>query len=142
MSSSSNPGFAKVIRERRRQLDLTQEEVANRVDTSVPYIGLLESGKRHPSEKVVAKLAAVLGLDPGELFFMANPTARSIISSNTASNSRSAWEAFSQDNRLRKIHNITDEEMQALSQVALMGEVRQPRDFVFVLNTIRHVLGQ
>jgi transcriptional regulator with XRE-family HTH domain len=73
---------------------LTQEEVANRVNTSVPYIGLLEAGKRHPSEKVVAKLAAVLGLDPGELFFMANPTAKIMISSNAASNTRSAWESF------------------------------------------------
>jgi hypothetical protein len=32
--------------------------------------------------------------------------------------------------------------MKTLSQVALMGDVRRPRDFVFVLNTIRHVLGQ
>ena len=35
--------FGNVIRERRRQLDLTQEDVARRINTSVPYIGLLEA---------------------------------------------------------------------------------------------------
>ena len=43
MSTTSERSFANVIRERRRQLDLTQEEVALRIDTSVPYVGLLEA---------------------------------------------------------------------------------------------------
>jgi hypothetical protein len=31
--------------------------------------------------------------------------------------------------------------METLSQVAKMGEVRAPRDFIFILNTTRHALG-
>ena len=69
----ASPSFATVIRDRRRQLDLTQEQVARRIGTSVPYIGHLEAAKRHPSEKVVIKLAKVLGLDPRELYLTANP---------------------------------------------------------------------
>ncbi len=64
MADAKTRSFAWVIRERRRQLDLTQEDVARRIKTSVPYIGLLEAAKRHPSEKVVAKLATVLGFEP------------------------------------------------------------------------------
>ena len=56
-------------------MDLTQREVADRVGASTPYIGHLESGKRHPSEEVVARLADVLGFHCKELFFLANPEA-------------------------------------------------------------------
>ena len=133
--------FGTVIRARRRQLDLTQEELAHRIKTSVPYIGHLETGKRHPSEKIVKRLAAVLGLGTRELFFLANPETKRLVSGNQENNDSSAWNAFCQDQSLRKIHNISDEEMQALAAIALLGEVRNPRDFLFILNTIRQALG-
>jgi transcriptional regulator with XRE-family HTH domain len=134
-------GFAQIIRNRRRQLDLTQEDVARRIGTSVAYIAHLEAGRRHPSEKVVISLAEVLGLDPRELFFLANPETRDLVSPTTSSKA-SAWDAFSADQILRKVHGITGSEMETLSQIALMGEVRSSRDFIFILNTIRHALGK
>src|SRR5262249_50282108 len=135
-------GFASIIRQRRRQLDLTQEEVARRIRVSVPCIGHLEANKRHPSEKVVVKLADVLGLDPRELFLLANPKAKALFSEQLDSDNRKAWDTFSKDQNLRKLHNITDQEMETLSGVAMMGEVRSPRDFLFILNTIRQALGK
>ncbi len=134
--------FGNVIRERRRQLDLTQEEVARRVGTSIPYVGHLEAAKRHPSEKIVLKLARVLGLDARELFFLANPGTKVLISQRPHAGEASAWEEFSKDTRLRKLHSIRDAEMEVLSQVAMMGEVRSPRDFLFILNTIRQALAR
>src|SRR5215470_12668183 len=93
--------FGQVIRDRRRQLDLTQEEVARRINTSTPYIGHLESAKRHPSEKVVTKLADVLGLDRRETFFLANPGAKALLSQQSQSNTAaSAWDEFRKDERL------------------------------------------
>jgi transcriptional regulator with XRE-family HTH domain len=142
MANAKTRSFGLVIREHRRQLELTQEEVAQRIKTSVPYIGHLESGKRHPSPKVVVKLSAALGLDAGELFLLANPRVGSLISEQQKSDGTPAWNAFVKDVRLRKIHNITDQEMETLSRVAKMGEVRDPRDFIFILNTIRQALGQ
>ncbi len=133
--------FGAVIRARRRQLDLTQEELARRIRTSVPYIGHLETGKRHPSEKIVTRLGEVLGLDARELFFLANPGTKRLISRNQESNGASAWNAFCQDETFRKIHNITDQEIKALAGIALLGEVRTPRDFLFILNTIRQALA-
>ena len=133
--------FGNVIRERRRQLDLTQEDVARRIKTSVPYIGHLEAAKRHPSEKVVAKIANVLGLDLRELFFLANPRTRALISEQPMSSEVSVWDAFVRDKRLRRIHNITDQEMAALEKVAMLGDVRSPRDFVFILYSMRQALG-
>ncbi len=57
MARFKERNFGQVLRERRRQLDLTQEEVARRIKTSTPYIGHLESAKRHPSDKIVTRLA-------------------------------------------------------------------------------------
>ena len=133
--------FAQIIRNRRRHLDLTQDEVARRIGTSVAYIAHLEADRRHPSEKVVVSLAEVLGLDPRELFFLANPDTKDLVSQKAGS-SKSAWDSFAADQKLRKIHGISGSEMETLSQIALMGEVRSSRDFIFILNTIRHALGK
>jgi transcriptional regulator with XRE-family HTH domain len=142
MAKVKTRSFGQVIRDRRRQLDLTQEEVARRINTSTPYIGHLESAKRHPSEKVVTKLADVLGLERRELFFLANPGAKALLSQQAPCNTASAWDEFRKDDRLRRIHNITGEEMEMLSHVALMGDVRSSRDFVYILTTIRQALGR
>jgi DNA-binding XRE family transcriptional regulator len=141
MEAASVQRFGSVIRTRRRQLNLTQEELARRIRTSIPYIGHLETGKRHPSEKIVTRLAEVLGLDARELFFLANPATKRLISRNQESDGASVWESFCKDESFRKIHNISDQEMQALSGVSRLGEVRDPRDFLFILNTIRQALG-
>jgi len=45
MAKRKERTFGQVIRDRRRQLDLTQQEVARRIKTSTPYVGHLESKK-------------------------------------------------------------------------------------------------
>ena len=133
--------FGAVIRERRRQLDLTQDEVGKRIKTSTPYIGHLEAGKRHPSEKVVARLSEVLGLESRELFFLANPRARGLLSSSNSGPRRSAWDEFRRDERIRRAHNISADEMDVLERIAAMGEARAARDFIYILNAIRLALS-
>jgi hypothetical protein len=76
------------------------------------------------------------------LFLLANPKVSSLISERQGSDVPSAWNVFVKDVKLREIHEITDQEMETLSQVAKMGEVRAPRDFLFILNAIRQALGR
>ena len=141
MANGNTQTFGSVIRARRRQLNLTQEELAVRIKSSVPYIGHLETGKRHPSANIVTRLAEVLGLDLRELFFLANPETKPLVVEPAHSNGTSAWEAFRGNVSLLKLNNITEQELQALSGVAMLGNVRSPRDFMFILNTIRQALG-
>src|ERR1700682_6089046 len=94
MAKRKDRNFGQVIRDRRRQLDLTQQEIARQIKTSTPYVGHLESSKRHPSDKVLSRLAEVLGLDRRELFFLANPRAQALLSPETASPTIPAWEDF------------------------------------------------
>jgi predicted transcriptional regulator len=132
--------FGNAIRERRRQADLTQREIARRIGTSTPYVGHLESGKRHPSEEVISRIAEVLGFDRRELFFLANPKARDLVNHSPRTRPVSAWDEFRRDQNLCQVLNVSADEMDMLSRVALMGKVRSPRDFIYILNTVRQAL--
>jgi len=136
--------FGDLIRRRRRELDLTQDDVAARIKTSTPYVGHLESGKRHPSDKVVTRLADVLGFDKRELFFLANPHTEALLTTppESGDGSVSAWDHFRTNEQLRRQHNVSNNEMEMLSQVALLGDVQSTRDLLYILNTVRHVVGK
>ncbi|MGO9061201.1 MAG: helix-turn-helix transcriptional regulator [Candidatus Binataceae bacterium] len=134
-------GLSKVIRDRRRALDLTQEELASRIGVSTAYVGHLETARRQPSEPVLLKLVNVLGFDYRELFLLANPDAVEIVSS-VAGEGHHSWDKFLNDRRLRKLHRISNRELEMLSRVAAMGDVRSPHDFLFVLNAIRNALAK
>ena len=54
------------LKERRRALDLTQEELALRIGCSVETIQKIESGKRRPSKQMSELLAECLGLPKDE----------------------------------------------------------------------------
>jgi transcriptional regulator with XRE-family HTH domain len=137
----NNHLFGTRIRSRRRELNLTQEELARRVKVSIPYIGHLETDKRHPSEQMITRLAEALALDGRELFLLANPQTKELLSQQRDSDSSASWDAFCRNETLRRLHNITEQELHALSQVALLGNVRSPRDFLFILNTIRQAMA-
>ena len=79
MAGEKGRTFGEVLRRRRRELDLTQGELAQTIETSTPYVGLLESDQRHPSDAIVSKLADALGLERSELFFLANPDTRELL---------------------------------------------------------------
>ena len=50
---------------------------------------------------------------------------------------RAAWEEFCNDEELKKRYSIKPEEMRALRQTALLGNVRSKTDFIFILNLMR-----
>ena len=62
------PGaFGVVLRAYRQERGITQEQLSERVGVVHSFICSLESGKKQPSLKMVLKLAAALGVRPGEL---------------------------------------------------------------------------
>jgi len=137
---SDNLSFGQMVRDRRRQLELTQDELAHRIKTSTPYIGHIESGKRHPSDQILTRMADVLGFDRREFFFVANPNARAMLTPKPQAEGGSAWDEFRSDQQIHQLHQINSRELEMLSQVAMMGEVRSSRDFIYILNTIRQSL--
>lgn len=128
------------MRGRRRQLDLTQAQVAKKVGCRPNYIGYIESGQRRPSHKLLFRLARALDLDAQELFLTAFPGVREVVAPE-AETRASAWENFRSNKRLHTRHGVTRAELSALEGVATLGPVRSQRDFLFILQTIRQALA-
>lgn len=51
----------------RQEKGLTQEQLSERVDVVRSFICALENGKKQPSLDMIFRLAAALGVKPGEL---------------------------------------------------------------------------
>ncbi len=58
----SEPSFGRLVRERRRALDLTQEELARRVGCAAITIRKIEAGDMRTSQQVAERLVAALGV--------------------------------------------------------------------------------
>jgi len=56
-----------VMREFRQGAGLSQDELADRMDVSTPYISMLESGKRYPSIEMLIRVAIALEVQPGAI---------------------------------------------------------------------------
>jgi len=106
----------------------------------MPFVGHLETGHRRPSEKTIAKLAKVLGLNQRELFVLANPGTRAFLRSAPQNSTDSAWDQFKRNQQLHRVHKITLAEMSMLERAALLGDAETPEDFIFILNTVRRLL--
>jgi transcriptional regulator with XRE-family HTH domain len=77
---------AEVLRERRNELDLSQEELSSRSGLHRTYISDIELGKRNISLLNLARLAGALGLSASELLQKAQERAVVLLANaNTAS---------------------------------------------------------
>ncbi len=66
--SGINQRFGKAIRRRRRELDFSQEELAERAELHRTYISDIERGERNPSLENIEKLAKALNISIARLF--------------------------------------------------------------------------
>jgi phage repressor protein C with HTH and peptisase S24 domain len=66
--------LGQIIRQKREQLNLTLDEVSNRVGFSKPYLSTIETGKvkNPPSDELLAKLEKMLEFEPGLLLHIAH----------------------------------------------------------------------
>ncbi|MGQ4650332.1 helix-turn-helix domain-containing protein [Lyngbya aestuarii] len=60
--------FGKAIRRRRRELDLSQEELAERAELHRTYISNIERGELNPSLETMEKLVKALDISFTDLF--------------------------------------------------------------------------
>ncbi len=56
------------IAERRKEVGMSQEELAKLVGTSRTHIGRIETSVASPTAELLAKIANVLNIDPGYFF--------------------------------------------------------------------------
>lgn len=60
-------GVGTTIRDFRQKAGLSQDDLADRMDVSAPYISMLESGRRYPSIEMLIRIAIALEVRPGAM---------------------------------------------------------------------------
>lgn len=66
MNAPTVTTFGLWLKQRRRALDLTQQDLARRVGCSLETVVKIESGERRPSKQVAERLAVALGVPVDE----------------------------------------------------------------------------
>lgn len=61
-----------IVRERRKELNLTQTELAEKTGLTQTYLSMLENGKFEPTAQTIIRLAAVLTISTDELLGINN----------------------------------------------------------------------
>ncbi|MBD8604849.1 helix-turn-helix transcriptional regulator [Pseudomonas sp. CFBP 8771] len=62
--------FGRVLRQKRREAGLTQEELALEANVQRNYVSLIERGLNQPTIAVLFKLAIALNCSPSKLIFL------------------------------------------------------------------------
>jgi hypothetical protein len=139
MADAKARSFGQFIRERRQQLNLTGEKT-QRIKTSVPYIGHLEAAKRHPSVRLSLTLRRTR-VGRCQFVFVGQPKGWFHRYPRSTSRTEPCLGYFRQRHEAPQNpqHNRPRD---GLSRVAKLGDVQDPHDFIFVLNTIRQAFGQ
>jgi transcriptional regulator with XRE-family HTH domain len=123
------------VRRRREALAMSQTALANALHVSGSYVNYIESGRRRPSLRLLARIAKELGLDEQKLFRLAHPEAAAIL--RTKPKTTDAWRKFSTNKAIRARYRISNRELDILERVNALGEISDPRHFLFILTSIR-----
>ena len=133
-----------VIKQRRAMLRWTQRELALRLGVKPSHVAYLETNRRRPSLALLSRLADVLDLPKESLFVLAHPEASSLVGTPCKPAAREdhdqAWQEFAGNKGLLARHQIKPNELKVLAQVNLLGKIRAPRQFIFILNAIRQAV--
>jgi transcriptional regulator with XRE-family HTH domain len=62
--------LANAMKKQRKNLGLSQAKLAEKVNTAPTYIGMIEQGKKWPSDTMLIKIASALSIDTPQLFSM------------------------------------------------------------------------
>jgi transcriptional regulator with XRE-family HTH domain len=131
-----------LLKTRREALGLTQRELARKIDVEASHIAFIESGRRKPSLKLVARIADTLGVDPQELLVLAHPEAKALLAKRQFETSRKtapSWQRFIKDHALLARYHVTKPELQALEHLSLLGAVISAKEFLAILTLIRDI---
>jgi transcriptional regulator with XRE-family HTH domain len=134
--------LGELLKTRREALGLTQRELAQKIGVEASHIAFIESQRRKPSLKLVARMADTLGVDRQELLVLAHPEAKALIAEPAPEPSKKttpSWQRFIRDHALLARYHVTKRELQALEQLSLLGTVLTAKEFLAILTLIRDI---
>jgi transcriptional regulator with XRE-family HTH domain len=119
---------------------MTQRELAAMVGVKASHIAYIEGEQRNPSLALLRRLADALGINRQELLFLVHPDAKYLAQPPVADGAGAkadGWHQFSSNAALLQRHRVTPQELKVLRMVNFLKPIPNPRDFLFILNSIR-----
>jgi len=130
------------LKARRAALGLTQRSLAQKLGVEASHVAFIESGRRKPSLRLVAKIADTLGLDRQQLLILAHPEAKALIAATKSTPPKKtapSWQRFIKNHELLARYHVTDRELHALENLSLLGTVHAAKEFLAILTLIRDI---
>jgi transcriptional regulator with XRE-family HTH domain len=130
------------LRTRREALGLTQRVLAEKLGVEASHVAFIESGRRKPSLKLVARIADTLGLDPQELLILAHPEAKQLLTATKLEPPKqpsASWQRFVKEHALLARYHVTKRELQVLEHLSLLGTALRAKEFLAILTLIRDI---
>jgi len=95
--------------------------------------------RRRPSLSLLGRIAEALELEREPLFepCEAKPFIDTRRKTSPAKSTDRVWHDFKSNRQMLARHDVTGPELKTLSQVSLNGKITAPRNFIFILNSIR-----
>jgi transcriptional regulator with XRE-family HTH domain len=138
--------LGQVLKQQRGAFRLTQRELARKLGVKASHVAYLENGRRRPSLSLLSRIADTLQLDKQQLFLLTHPEARALVTERPEPardrGKDQAWRAFARDRALLATNRVTARELKVLQQVNMLGRVSAPRQYLFILNSIRQAVEE
>jgi transcriptional regulator with XRE-family HTH domain len=130
-----------LIKQKRKELVLTQRALAEQLGVEPSHVAYLESGQRKPSLTLMAGLEAALGISRRQIFLLAHPEAAGIVDQSDRSPLRQGraddWRRLRTDRAFISRHRMNRRELQAFEQLCRLGYVLSRHQVLAILTMIR-----
>lgn len=138
--------FGAILYRRRKELGLTQSQLAQRIGVQPNYIVYLEKGERKPSDRTVLKIARALDLDRGDLYLAANPQVREFLDVNdhnelVVDGLPDGLRRLVEDAELRQRFEVSDDEVASVARLRLPGRVTTSEQYLTLILLLRRLFG-
>jgi transcriptional regulator with XRE-family HTH domain len=138
---SQKNSLGRLIKQKRKELDLTQRALAKQLGVEASHVAYLESGKRKPSLTLMARLEDALGVSRQQIFLLTHPEAAAVVNPGDRIPPREQpadeWRQFMTDRAFVKRHQITRRELRAFKELSLLGYVLSRHQLLAILTMIR-----
>ncbi len=138
-------GFAALVHDRRRELRLTQDEVARHIGVHPNYVGYLEKGSRKPSAATLESLCALLNLDRRKILVSLHPRFKDVAIHAVDGPAGQAYstplETLRRDRALRRRYRVSEQDLRNLARLDVFGEVHDVSDYLRFLNLMRDIVA-
>jgi transcriptional regulator with XRE-family HTH domain len=126
------------IRERRRFLNMTQQELAKRTGLNRSHLSLIEGGEHYPNRSTFSSLAQALNTTPDWLIWQSEILSGMVMEANR--NIYPGLKRLLNDSKAMALYNVTEEEKRLLLSIRLQWN--NPSEQFFIDALLNYRLSQ